>query len=54
MPKLTSVDYNYDEYGEILIEIATQAAMGGETDSVRMIKPQIVIRDSTGPVPKEK
>ncbi len=54
MPKLTSVDYNYDEYGKILIEIATQAAMGGETDSIRMIKPQIVIRDSTGPVPKEK
>ena len=52
MPKLTSVDYNYEDYGKQLIEIATGAAEGKDTDNIRMVEPQIVIRDSTGPAPR--
>ena len=53
MPKLTSVDYNYDEYGKILVEIATRAAEGNDAEAITMIDPGLVLRDSTGPVPKK-
>jgi LacI family transcriptional regulator len=48
VPKLTSVDYNYDDYGEKLIQTAIAVAKGEIVDDVQMVIPSLVIRESTG------
>lgn len=51
LPKLTSIDYNYDFYGKILVETAIAAANGegipGETDGVQVIEPVLVVKESS-------
>jgi LacI family transcriptional regulator len=49
-PKLTSIDYNYPEYGKTLIEMAIQAAEGRAPGREQFIKPHLVIRDSCAPI----
>jgi DNA-binding LacI/PurR family transcriptional regulator len=45
-PKLTSMDYNYPEYGKTLIDIAIRAANGNAPERVQFITPRLIIRDS--------
>lgn len=51
MPKLTSVDYNYEEYGRKLIDTATAMIEGRKAGQLRMVTPTLVIRESSGPAP---
>ena len=47
-PKLTSIDYNYDKYGQKLIDTAVAVSAGKEVEDLQMVDPVLVIRDSTG------
>ena len=47
-PKLTSIDYNYDKYGQKLIDTAVAVSAGKEVEDLQMVEPVLVIRDSTG------
>ena len=48
IPKLTSIDYDYENYGRILIETAISVARGEEVEQVQVITPKLVIRESSG------
>ncbi|GHV18607.1 transcriptional regulator [Spirochaetia bacterium] len=48
-PRLTSVDYNYPEFGWNLIDLAIRAAEGEDLRRENFINPQLVIRDSCAP-----
>jgi len=52
MPKLTSIDYNYEVFGKELVETAISAAKGKPKVLVQRIIPTLVIRESSGPAPK--
>lgn len=52
MPKLTSIDYNYKEYGRKLIDTATAMIEGRKAGQLRMVTPTLVVRGSSGPAPK--
>ena len=52
MPKLTSVDYNYEEYGRKLIDTAIAMIEGRKTGQLRMVTPTLVVRGSSGSAPK--
>ena len=52
MPKLTSVDYNYEEYGRKLIDTAIAMIDGRKTGQLRMVTPTLVVRGSSGSAPK--
>ncbi len=51
IPKLTSVDYNYEAYGEKLVQTAILASRKEEVPRIQYIEPTIVIRESSGPAP---
>ncbi|WP_026653245.1 LacI family DNA-binding transcriptional regulator [Butyrivibrio proteoclasticus] len=51
VPKLTSIDYNYKDYGKKLVDTAIKVSKGQEVASVQMVQPRLVVRESTGPVP---
>lgn len=51
IPRLTSVDYNYEEYGRKLIDTATAMIEGRKAGQLRMVTPTLVIRESSGPAP---
>lgn len=53
IPKLTSVDYNYEEYGRKLIDTATAMIEGRKAGQLRMVMPTLVVRGSSGPAPQE-
>lgn len=53
VPKLTSIDYDYKQYGKTLIGTAIAAASGNPVDHVRLIEPVLVVRESTGPCPEK-
>lgn len=52
MPRLTSVDYNYEEYGRKLIDTATAMIEGRKAGQLRMVTPTLVVRGSSGPAPQ--
>lgn len=52
MPKLTSVDYNYEEYGRKLIDTAIAMIEERKTGQLRMVTPTLVVRGSSGSAPK--
>ena len=52
LPKLTSVDYDYKNYGKLLISTAIAAANGKACKTAQMVEPKLVIRESSGPVRK--
>lgn len=54
IPRLTSVDYNYEEFGRILVESAIAAIEGNEIDYLKTITPKLVVRESSGPVRPEE
>jgi len=48
IPKLTSIDYDYEGYGRALIETAVAAAEGKDVEMTQMITPKLVVRESSG------
>lgn len=47
-PKLTSVDYHYEEFGRSLIDTAIKAADGAAVPRIQLVTPELVVRESTG------
>ncbi len=52
IPKLTSVDYNYEEFGRKLIETAISAVERGEGELLQTVTPVLVCRESSGKAPE--
>ena len=50
IPPLTSVDYNYQEFGKKLVDTAISLIEGKKTSKIRMVNPTLVVRESSGPV----
>lgn len=50
MPRLTSIDYNYEEYGRKLIDTAIAMIEGRKKDILHMVTPTLVVRESSGRV----
>lgn len=51
MPKLTSIDYNYDKYGEMLVDTAIGVLEGRPLPRVQLVTPTLIVRGSSGKVP---
>lgn len=51
-PTLTSIDYDYDTYGERLVEMAIDAIEKNATEKIQLVEPVLVVRESTAPVSK--
>lgn len=47
IPKLTSVDYNYKEFGKILVETAIAAVEKKMVPKIQMIQPTLVVRETS-------
>lgn len=52
-PTLTSVDYNYHEYGRMLIDTAIAVIEGKEVPMLQVVTPKLVIRKSSGALSTE-
>ncbi|SFC44292.1 LacI family DNA-binding transcriptional regulator [Butyrivibrio sp. YAB3001] len=52
VPKLTSIDYNYSDYGKKLVDTAISIIQGNDAEYIQMVEPRLIIRESTGPVPE--
>lgn len=50
-PSLTSIDYNYQHFGDLLVETAVAAIEGRNVPHRQLIEPELVVRKSTGPGP---
>lgn len=48
VPKLTSIDYDYEELGKTLVDTAIAAANGEAVKDYIAIKPKLVVRKSSG------
>ena len=46
-PKITSIDYNYEEYGRNLISTAIRLSQGEEVEALKMVTPTLVVRASS-------
>lgn len=51
VPPLTSIDYNYEEFGRKLIDTSIAMIEGRKKDTLRMVMPSLVIRESSGAAP---
>ena len=51
IPKLTSIDYDYVNYGKRLVDTAIAAAQGKKVSRHQMVLPALVVRESSGPPP---
>ncbi len=51
IPRLTSIDYNYDEFGKKLVDTAVSLIEKKKTGKVRMVNPTLVVRESSGGAP---
>jgi DNA-binding LacI/PurR family transcriptional regulator len=49
-PRLTSIDYNYAQFGEALVELAINAAGNHTAPKHGLINPQLILRDSCAPL----
>ena len=49
IPKLTSVDYNYEFFGQCLIDTAIAASKGDDAPRRQTVEPTLVTRESSGP-----
>lgn len=52
-PKLTSVDYDYEEFGKKLVETAIAVVEGRETIRLQTVSPKLAVRESSGPAPRK-
>ena len=50
-PSLTSIDYNYEDFGNRLVRTAVDLLEGKETKRLQIVEPKLVIRKSSGPAP---
>ena len=48
VPKLTSIDYNYDEFGKALVRTAIGAIEGTEIPALQTVTPHLVVKESSG------
>lgn len=48
MPKLTSIDYDYETFGTALVETAIKVLDGETVDSLIPVTPNLVVRESSG------
>lgn len=46
VPRLTSMDYSYEQYGNILIDTALNVLEGREVPKIQIIPTELIIRDS--------
>ncbi|GHU76507.1 LacI family transcriptional regulator [Spirochaetia bacterium] len=53
-PKLTTVDYNYPEFGKTMVETAINIIEKKAVSDVQLIKPRLIVRDSSAGVKLEK
>lgn len=53
VPSLTSIDFNYEEYGKRLIETAVAVIEGKEVPMLQSVTPKLIIRESSGMAVKE-
>lgn len=53
IPRLTSIDYNYEDFGNKLVETAIDAVEGKEVPKCQMVMPALVVRESSGPSGKQ-
>lgn len=51
-PGLTSVDYNYDEFAEKLVDTAIACTENVSVPVLQLIASELILRDSTGPAKK--
>lgn len=51
VPNLTSVDYDYEAFGRMLIETAIAIIEGREVTMLQTVTPKLVVRESSGPAP---
>lgn len=49
IPKLTSVDYDYETFGKKLVDTAIAAVKGRKVSRNQMVMPSLVVRESSGP-----
>ncbi len=49
IPKLTSVDYNYETFGQCLIDTAIAVSKGEDVPRMQTVQPTLVTRESSGP-----
>lgn len=49
VPNLTSVDYDYEQFGKKLIETAIAVVEGREVSMLQTVTPRLVVRESSGP-----
>ncbi len=49
IPRLTSIDYDYENFGNKLVETAIGAVEGKEVPKLQMVMPALVVRESSGP-----
>jgi len=52
-PRLTTVDYNYDEFGRKLIDTTVSLIEGRKSGALRMITPTLIVRESSARVKEE-
>ena len=50
IPRLTSIDYDYESFGEKLVETAIGAVEDREIPRLQIMPPVLVVRESSGPV----
>ncbi len=48
-PHLTSIDYQYETFGKMLVGTAVTAVEGGEVSRIQLVTPKLMIRASTMP-----
>lgn len=51
IPRITSIDYNFEKMGEILVETALKAIRGEKDSMLKIIEPVLVCGDSSGKAP---
>ena len=52
MPGLTSVGYDYEEYGSLLVKAAVGRMNGLPVEKLQMVEPVLVVRGNSGLLPK--
>lgn len=53
IPRLTSIDYDYENFGDMLVETALGAMEGKAVPKLQMVEPTLIVRESSGPARKQ-